>query len=144
MSSKDTTYEPTIQEITLGSSPIRSLDKNELATLRKLASIGSSDTEICHILKVHRQTLYKYQDIIDEGKAILHGNLRRAQVEKALIEKDSRMLIWLGKQMLGQTDKLDTTTEHSIKPEIVIYDDAIYMDKSEKINCLDLGPDDEA
>lgn len=128
-----TTYGIKHGDITL-SSASRIFDQHDMSTMKKLASIGCSDYEIASILKTDVRSLAPYKSIMDEAKGELKATLRRAQFEKALVEKDSRMQIWLGKQYLGQTDKLEASTEHSIKPEIVIYDDAIKQDKADELD----------
>jgi hypothetical protein len=45
--------------------------------------------------------------VIEKGRASLRNSLRRLQVKKAL-EGNTTMLIWLGKQLLGQSDRQQT------------------------------------
>jgi len=51
-----------------------------------------------------------------EGKADLH----KAQHEKALKDRDGTMLIWLGKNELGQADKTETKLDAGNAPAVVI------------------------
>lgn len=48
-----------------------------------------------------------FREIFDEGKAKGNVSLRRKQMELAL-SGDRVMLIWLGKQILGQRDAVET------------------------------------
>ena len=75
--------------------------------VRRLASIHCTDDEIAAVLGCAVRTLtrvQKYKDVRDAAKQEGKASLRRMQYLKA---KDGNitMLIWLGKQLLGQTDK---------------------------------------
>lgn len=52
----------------------------------------------------------RFADIIKDGQATGRSSLRRYQWEAAK-KGNTAMLIWLGKQMLDQTDRLDQRTE---------------------------------
>ena len=49
-----------------------------------------------------------------KGRATLKRRLRRKQLELAL-EGDKTMLIWLGKQMLGQVDTPKVAIQNNVK-----------------------------
>jgi hypothetical protein len=71
----------------------------------KLATLMCTYDEIAFVVGTSAQTLQKrYSAIVEKGRAEGRKSLRRAQYEKAVHDKDVRMLIWLGKQYLGQTD----------------------------------------
>lgn len=72
--------------------------------IKRLSELFCSQEEIAYALGVSRDTIQKHADLLDEGKARGRVKLRRAQMNKAL-EGNPTMLIWLGKQMLGQTDQ---------------------------------------
>jgi len=81
--------------------------KINYAIVEDLANIMCTQTEIASILKVSVRTLQRDEEFcriykmgIDNGKMCL----RRAQYKSALSGSNT-MLIWLGKQYLGQTDK---------------------------------------
>jgi hypothetical protein len=90
----------------------------DLEELRKLANIGATQREIAHWfgLSVKRieQLLKqpKYRQVYDTGRAQFHVSLRRTQVEKALAGNVT-MLIWLGKQELGQKDMVINQNENT-------------------------------
>lgn len=66
----------------------------------------SIDTLAARIREEFDLTFPEYYKQFDgSGKA----SLRRAQMSKAL-SGNATMLIWMGKQLLGQRDKIDTTT----------------------------------
>lgn len=70
----------------------------------KLASIGCKDIEIADWFGVDNNTLrYNFSAELTKGREHLKQSLRRAQLEVAL-KGNAVMLIWLGKQYLGQTD----------------------------------------
>lgn len=77
----------------------------------KLAALGCNNDEICKWFDVNKDTLqYTFGTIIDKGREDIKLRLRRAQIKLAL-EGNPTMLIWLGKQMLGQTDQPLNTEE---------------------------------
>lgn len=87
----------------------------DLDVVRRSAGIGCSVNEIAAVLGIGRSTMLKYmaldadiQAAIDEGRDNGCATLRRFQWHKAEAGSDT-MLIWLGKQMLGQKDKSELT-----------------------------------
>ncbi len=82
----------------------------------KLAALGCNNEEICRWFDVNKDTLqYTFGHIIDKGREELKMRLRRAQIKLAL-DGNPTMLIWLGKQMLGQTDQPLNTDENKPLP----------------------------
>jgi hypothetical protein len=77
----------------------------------KLAAMGCSDREIATWFDVNEETLrYNFKDIILKGREDLKQSLRRAQIKLAL-GGNATMLIWLGKNILGQSESpLDSET----------------------------------
>jgi hypothetical protein len=75
----------------------------------KLAAMGCNDREIARWFDISDDVLrYNFSDIIAKGREELKQNLRRAQIKLAL-QGNATMLIWLGKNILGQSDNpLDT------------------------------------
>ena len=75
--------------------------------LKKLCTILCTDVEMAAILSVSVDTLNRrYADKIKEWKEGGKMSLRRAQYQLAM-KGNMGMLIWLGKQHLGQSDKND-------------------------------------
>ena len=71
----------------------------------KLATMMCTIKEIADIVGLAEKTVSnKFGDLIDKGRSQGRKSLRRAQFEKAVIDTDSRMLIFLGKQFLSQKD----------------------------------------
>jgi DNA-binding CsgD family transcriptional regulator len=97
--------------------------------IEQLAAVGCTDTEIATLAGISEGTLKRsFDPLLKKGRSDLRSNLRTAQVRKALgvivqqedkdgetiiyqTPPDNTMLIWLGKQYLGQRDKAET--QHS-------------------------------
>lgn len=70
----------------------------------RLAKIGCTLEEMSYILGVSEDTIERnYADAYKKGAGEIRKSLRRKQIELAL-KGNPTMLIWLGKQMLGQKD----------------------------------------
>lgn len=73
--------------------------------VRKLAELGCKNKEICDWFGIDEMTLeYNFTPELTMGRARLKQSLRRAQLELAL-KGNPVMLIWLGKNILGQADE---------------------------------------
>lgn len=84
--------------------------------LYKLAQIHCTMPEMVDIIGVSADTLKRrYAHIIAKGKAEGKMRLRRKQIEVAM-SGNHTMLIWLGKQMLGQSDSPVQEEDKSILP----------------------------
>ena len=82
--------------------------------VEKLASYGLTNKEISEALAYDENTLKrKFEIFLTKGKANLKQRLKRKQIDVALAGNVS-MLIWLGKNYLGQADKLDENVEYEI------------------------------
>jgi hypothetical protein len=95
-----------------------------------LLMAGCSGVECAAAIGVHENTLYA-RCVTDKGCEFVaykaekqskgDGFIRAKQYQVAVNDGDKAMLIWLGKQRLGQRDKLDTTTNgESLNREIII------------------------
>jgi len=70
----------------------------------KLAALGCTLEEMSEWFQVKPDTLkYNFADYIAKGRAELKRRLRSAQLKVAL-NGNATMLIWLGKNILGQSD----------------------------------------
>lgn len=90
----------------------------------KLMMSGCTGTEIAPHFDIHHETLYNrlsekygmgFTEYSRKMKCYGDSILRTKQYEKALT-KDNGMMIWLGKQRLGQTDQVKTI--HSFDGEL--------------------------
>jgi hypothetical protein len=102
----------------------RKLHKNDidLNLIRQLAMLQCSKAEIASILGIgigaveqFEETWQEFADALDQGYAETKRNIRRVQLDMAL-SGSVPMLIWLGKQYLGQSDqhKVESKTEINI------------------------------
>ena len=72
--------------------------------ITKLARLGCSIEEMSDWFQVPRETIkYNFSDLIAKGRSETKQSLRRAQIALAL-KGNATMLIWLGKNMLGQQE----------------------------------------
>lgn len=70
----------------------------------KLAAFGCSIQEMADWFGVNHDTLkYNFSEYIEKGRADVKQRLRNAQIKLAL-SGNPTMLIWLGKNMLNQSD----------------------------------------
>ena len=80
----------------------------------KLAAIGCSTMEIARWFDVTEQTLrYNFSEIIAKGREDLKQSLRMSQIKLAL-QGNAVMLIWLGKNLLGQSDNPGANNEQPL------------------------------
>jgi hypothetical protein len=82
----------------------------------KLAALGCSMEEMCEWFQINRETLkYNFSEYITKGQAELKQRLRRAQIKTAL-DGNATLLIWLGKNILGQSDNPINSEENAPLP----------------------------
>lgn len=82
--------------------------------VEKLASYGLTNKEIAEALGFDDSTLKrKFEKFLIKGKGNLKQRLKRKQITVALAGNVS-MLIWLGKQYLGQADKSEESGDLNI------------------------------
>lgn len=82
----------------------------------KLAEIGMTDREIADWFQIKEDTLrYNFADYLTKGRAGLKRRLRAVQLSTAL-SGNATLLIWLGKQYLGQSDQPVNTDDDKILP----------------------------
>jgi hypothetical protein len=88
--------------------------KFDLLQLEKLCHINATQREIAAFFGCSVDTIQarikddpKFAETMERGYCGGYSSLRRKQMEVAL-EGNPTMLIWMGKQLLGQRDSLDT------------------------------------
>jgi hypothetical protein len=95
----------------------------DLAMVARGASIACTKEELAALCGVAPSTFYKHlaedpaiQEAIDSGASMGRATLRRAQWKGAVTDGNPTMLIWLGKQFLGQRDTqtLETNGDNPI------------------------------
>src|ERR1700730_3305506 len=83
--------------------------KIDLVELEKLSSMQATDEEIGAFFGVSARTILrrkkvkKFADVMERGRAKGRLSIRRLQI-KLLEQGNATMGVWLGKQILGQTD----------------------------------------
>ena len=90
--------------------------KLEIPTLKveQLASYGCTNKEIAQFFECDEATIRKrFSDNITKGRASGKIRLRQLQLEAAE-RRNVSMLIWLGKQVLGQSDKQEISMNKPI------------------------------
>ena len=106
--------------------PKADIDWEEAA---RLIQAGCKGTEIAAYYGIHKETLYGrcetdlklgFSDFLHQNRSKGDALLLAKQFESALKDKDRGMLIWLGKQRLGQRDKHDHTSDDRPFPTPII------------------------
>ena len=84
--------------------------------VQKLAQIGCKDKEIAEWFGIDSNTLrYNFSVELLKGRESLKHSLRRAQISVAL-NGNPTMLIWLGKNLLGQSETPIDSESNQILP----------------------------
>lgn len=82
----------------------------------ELAKLHCTNQEMADFFDVKLQTFVdNFRDIITKGRLITKQRLRKAQLDMAL-KGDRTMLIWLGRNMLGQSDNPINTDSTKVLP----------------------------
>ena len=93
--------------------------------IEALAQIGATQAEMAAILGVSVPTIERrlakpgYRAALDAGHANMNLTIRRGQL-KAVEEGNPALLIWMGKQRLGQRDSMDTAITGSAQINVVV------------------------
>lgn len=101
----------------------------DYALAEKLAYIQCTISETAHMLNVNEKTLLKdkaFMELHKKGMEEGKSSLRRLQWKGAEAGNPT-MLIWLGKQYLGQKDKSEVTGKDGqpiVQPQIVVVSQA--------------------
>tara|TARA_Y100001973_G_C5187076_1_gene328548 strand:- start:1746 stop:2078 length:333 start_codon:yes stop_codon:yes gene_type:complete len=82
--------------------------------VEQLAGFGCTNTEICSFFDFSNRTLTRnYAENLAKGRD--KGKIRLRQLQWRAAEKgNTSMLIWLGKQILGQTEKTEVSWENPV------------------------------
>jgi hypothetical protein len=87
----------------------------DLDAVRKLGVLGCTAAEMAAFLGCSQRTVEtnlsdkegNFCGAYKKGLAVTQISLRRKQLQLALLKGDVTMLIWLGKQMLGQQNRFE-------------------------------------
>lgn len=96
--------------------PLKDIDPEQV---RKLAAIGCTHEEIASVVGCSQDTIARrFLEDVEYGRSQGKSSLRRKQWEMAM-SGNVTMLVWLGKQYLGQSDK--QTVENTFEDfEVII------------------------
>lgn len=96
--------------------PLKDIDPEQV---RKLAAIGCTHEEIASVVGCSQDTIARrFLEDVEYGRSQGKSSLRRKQWEMAM-NGNVTMLVWLGKQYLGQSDK--QTVENTFEDfEVII------------------------
>ena len=95
----------------------RTIKQVDREVVWKLATMMCTYAEIADVVGLGEGTLKKrFGDLIEKGRSVGKKALRRAQFEKAISDKDPRMLIFLGKQYLSQKDNPENKDDDTPLP----------------------------
>lgn len=97
-------------EKTLVDATGRYVYKIDEAALEALASTHASYEQLASVLGVPTHVLLEveYKEIIEKARSMALVNLQSSQFKAAIEDRNPTMLIWLGKQHLGQKDVLQS------------------------------------
>lgn len=110
-SKPETTTNTTTTPKNKGGRPLKDIDPKQVVALAK---IGCTNVEIAEALDCSHDTLEtRFSVQLKKGRAHVRQSLRRRQLARAEAGSDT-MLIWLGKQLLGQKDKSEVTGQVSL------------------------------
>jgi AraC-like DNA-binding protein len=99
----------------------------------RLARLHCTMQEMADFFGCHRETLREnFSSQIDKGRSEGNISLRRKQWQMAVEKGNVVMLIWLGKQMLGQRNEIIESDSNTPLP---IYD---IIDEQEKIELKEV------
>ena len=118
----------------------------DLRQVEELARIGCTEEDMAAVLGVSVDTIQRrkrssaeFCGVIEKGRASLRNSLRRLQVRKAL-EGNTTMLIWLGKQLLGQSDR-QSAEFTGAEGKALMPPGVIYLPRGEGGRPAELGSD---
>ena len=87
--------------------PLKKIDADQVL---KLAAMFCTDEEIACFFGCGETTLKRrFRKELDTGRSHAKMSIKRKQYDLAVNHSNVAMLIWLGKQYLGQRDKVDQT-----------------------------------
>ena len=128
----------------------RKMIKINWEEVRKMCEIQCTQKELCAVLGICEDTLQRackreqhmtWTEFFNIHRQGGRTSLRRAQWQKAVEKQDSTMLIFLGKNFLGQADKIDNTTTVNAEQHINV--DFSKLTKEELQEMLKDDDDDD-
>lgn len=88
-------------------------------TVYKLALMGATNVEIADWWGTTEQSIrYRFSEYLAKARSSLKIKLRRAQLKVAIENENPTMLIWLGRNMLGQSEQVVGNDTEKVLPWI--------------------------
>ena len=92
----------------------------DVEILKNLASIGCPTYEIASVMNVSARTLKRnFAEIIEQNREKGKASLRKRMYDKAVKKDNTMMQIFLSKNMLGMSDKVQQTNVTEPLPLII-------------------------
>ena len=92
----------------------------DVEILKNLASIGCPTYEIASVMNVSARTLKRnFAEIIEQNREKGKASLRKKMYDKAVKKDNTMMQIFLSKNMLGMSDKVQQTNVTEPLPLII-------------------------
>ena len=116
-----------------------------------LLAAGCLGTEIAATLGIHPDTLYRrceienkvpFSNYLQEKRAKGETILRAAQYDEAVRGRNTTLLIWLGKQRLGQLEKQNVEHSGQMPIQIINYSDK-QIEQWTEIDVEESKPEDK-
>ena len=112
--------------------PKRELTPEDLKAIKQLAISQASQNEICGYLHINRQVLQReflastgetLETFLDAHRNKGRGMIRIKQFDSAM-SGNVGMLVWLGKQYLEQSDKMDNNQANIVTTQPINFQEA--------------------
>lgn len=99
--------------------PKKEFYEKDINQIKILARCHCPDSEIAAFMECGERTLRRhFGTLLKDGREAGKANIRAKQFELAM-KGDRTMLIWVGKQILGQKEKLDFNLENTPTPALI-------------------------
>ena len=108
-----------------GGRPAFELTDEDFQKIVAMIRIQCTQVEICDVYGVTDKTLNAalckigqpgFSELFKKHQGEGKASLRRSQWKSATEKLNPTMLVWLGKQMLGQRDQVETHNHHQVVP----------------------------
>ena len=118
------------------------IGRNKIAVppdeVEHLASLGCNDSEIARYFGVKEDTLRRhFSDYLINGRHNLKITLRQAQLRAAIENLNPALLIWLGKNLLLQSDAGTTSDDRRPLPWSDTMDDDVLDQDEDSVQTQD-------
>jgi len=123
-----------------GRSKKKLISEKDIAKAEGYALAGCKNNTICTLMGWGHNFLEDRPDIrkkLTQKRAERDFALRKSQTDKALKEKNPTMLIFLGKNELGQTDRQDHKVDGVVGTRELSEDELLELMQDKRVPCED-------